>query len=149
MNRRCRIWLRRISSVLDHNDLDLLEETERAVNQRFATESLRARHAGAHALLRRALGQTLECAPADLRFEAGKNDRPRLSGYSGELDFNLSHSGPYVACAVVDSGRVGIDVEAHNLRMDYLEILGRVGVDCRCPEQQVFGSPVGIVGAAA
>ena len=126
MNRACRIWLRRVSSVIDRSDLELLDEAELSVNQRFVTETLRARHAGAHALLRRALGESLGCRPADLRFEAGENDRPRLSGYSGELDFNLSHSGPYVACAVVESGRVGIDVETDNPRMDFREILGRV-----------------------
>ena len=126
MNRPCRIWLRRVSSVIDRSDLELLDEAELSVNQRFVTETLRARHAGAHALLRRALGESLGRRPADLRFEAGENDRPRLSGYSGELDFNLSHSGPYVACAVVESGRVGIDVETDNPRMDFREILGRV-----------------------
>ena len=126
MNRACRIWLRRVSSAIERSDIELLDEAERSVNRRFVTERLRARHAGAHALLRRALGESLGCGPADLRFEAGENDRPRLSGYTGEMDFNLSHSGPYVACAVVDSGRVGIDVEYVDCRMDYLTILDRV-----------------------
>lgn len=126
MKGACRIWLRRAPSVIDRNDLDLLDESERSINRRFATESLRARHASAHALLRQALGQSIKCDPTDLRFERGRNDRPRLVGFPGQVDFNLSHSGPYVACAVVDSGRVGIDVETENSRVNYREILDRV-----------------------
>ena len=126
MKGTCRIWLRRAPSVTDRVDLDLLDEPERSTNRQFATESLRARHASAHALLRRALGQTLGVDPSGLCFELGKNDRPRLANQQGMLDFNLSHSGPYVACAVVDARRVGIDVEIDNPRMDYCEVLDRV-----------------------
>lgn len=124
MAARCQIWLRRRPHVIDPDDYSLLDETERSANMRFATVSLRARHASAHSLLRRALGQTLDCDPSSLVFENGKNGRPRLSQNSGQFDFNLSHSGPYVACAVVTSGRVGIDVEAMKEQMDYVRILG-------------------------
>ena len=126
MTEQCLVWLRRAPALTAKNDLLLLDETELSVNQRFATETLRARHACAHALLRSALGQELKCEPSSLSFEPGRNDRPRLVGNSGEFDFNLSHSGAYVACAVVTTGRVGIDVEAINRKMDYTRVLSHV-----------------------
>ena len=126
MMERCRIWVRRAPSITDRNDLRLLDESERSANQHFATEPLRARHACAHALVRHALAQSLGREPSSLRFEPGRNKRPRLVGFSHELDFNLSHSGPYVACAVSAPGSVGIDVEAINHRMDYVRILDHV-----------------------
>ena len=126
MMEQCRIWLRRAPPVTARNDLRLLDESERSATQRVATEPLRARHACAHALLRHALAQSLGLEPSSFRFEPGRNDRPRLAGISHELDFNLSHSGPYVACAVSRSGMVGIDVETINHKMDYARILSHV-----------------------
>lgn len=124
MAKRCRIWLRRAPPVTDRDDLDLLDASERSANRRFVTEPLRARHACAHALLRQALHQSLGDEPASFRFEAGRNDRPRLAGVAPGFDFNLSHSGPFVACAVTAAGRVGIDVEAVDHRMDFTRVLG-------------------------
>ncbi len=60
-------------------------------------------------------------------YEAGKivvekNGRPRFE--SGVPDFNLSHSGGYVA-AVVGEGRVGIDLQEENLSFDPLALASR------------------------
>ncbi|UOY05738.1 4'-phosphopantetheinyl transferase superfamily protein [Muricauda sp. SCSIO 64092] len=40
-----------------------------------------------------------------------KYGRPRLPGLSDTLDFNISHSGQFVVCAISDSIPVGIDIE--------------------------------------
>jgi hypothetical protein len=62
------------------------------------------------ALALRALGALLERAvsPGELVFADG--EKPRLARESGP-DFSISHSGPWVGCAAVASGRVGFDVE--------------------------------------
>lgn len=46
--------------------------------------------------------------PNDLRLEYTREHRPYLPG---RPDFNISHSGTMVVCAVCTRGRVGIDVE--------------------------------------
>jgi len=47
-------------------------------------------------------------SPGELVFAEG--EKPRLARESGP-DFSISHSGPWVGCAAVASGRVGFDVE--------------------------------------
>ena len=40
-----------------------------------------------------------------------KNGRPKLPNLSNNLDFNISHSGQFVVCAISNSIPVGIDIE--------------------------------------
>jgi len=47
-----------------------------------------------------------------LRFD--KNNRPFLKDLP-DIDFNISHSGLLVACAIARGARVGIDIENHQL----------------------------------
>lgn len=79
------------------------------------------------ALALRALGALLErtVSPGELRF--GRGEKPRLSATASGAaaaataasaasaaagaDFSISHSGPWVGCAAVATGRVGFDVE--------------------------------------
>ena len=44
----------------------------------------------------------------DLRI--GLKDRPFIDG---NFDFNISHSGDYIICAITQNGKVGIDIEKH------------------------------------
>jgi hypothetical protein len=46
---------------------------------------------------------------AELRFP--QHGKPHLAAGSGGADFSISHSGPWVGCAVVSGGLVGFDVE--------------------------------------
>ena len=42
--------------------------------------------------------------------QIGIKDRPYIND---EIDFNISHSGKYIAVAIVENARVGIDIETH------------------------------------
>ncbi|MCC6582727.1 MAG: 4'-phosphopantetheinyl transferase superfamily protein [Chitinophagales bacterium] len=49
----------------------------------------------------------------------GSKDRPYINT---EMDFNISHSGAYVICAIAQNARVGIDIEKHRtLKMNIAE----------------------------
>lgn len=123
---RCAIWLDRTPASPCPADLELLDAAEQAANQRLTTAALRARHARAHALLRRALSQLGGKAAAEWRLVTGHNGRPRLADRQEDLDFNLTHSGPYVACVISKEARVGIDVEATGRRIDFDTLLPQV-----------------------
>jgi 4'-phosphopantetheinyl transferase len=45
-----------------------------------------------------------------VRLLRDEHDRPYVAGHR-RIDFNISHSGHYAACAVCDTERVGIDIE--------------------------------------
>jgi len=96
----------------------LLCEEERRRQARLATDFLRRRFALSHGLLRETLGRFLGQPAEALPIRRGKNGRPELvpagqTGFSGpdSVDFNLSYSGPLVACAVVRGRRIGVDIE--------------------------------------
>lgn len=49
----------------------------------------------------------------------GVKDRPFINA---DFDFNISHSGAYVICAIAENARVGIDIEKHRtLKMNIAE----------------------------
>jgi 4'-phosphopantetheinyl transferase len=87
----------------------LLTGDERERASRFRFERDRSRYIVGRGLLRILLGRYLGVAPADVRFEYGAFEKPRLAG--GELWFNLSHSGTIALFAFSARGEVGIDVE--------------------------------------
>lgn len=96
----------------------LLSEEERRRQARFATDFLRRRFALSHGLLRETLGRFLGQAAETLPIRRGKNGRPELapagqpaSSALHTVDFNLSYSGPLVACAVIRGRRIGVDIE--------------------------------------
>lgn len=68
--------------------------------------SLRAQMLAAERLLVRALSDFGIAPPLDIAVTA--QGKPVLRG--GEVHFNLSHSAPYVACAVSD-GDIGLDIQ--------------------------------------
>jgi len=73
-----------------------------------ASEAARASLAGVALALRalaRATGRPVEAA--ELSF--GTDEKPQLEGRVA--DFSIAHSGPYVGCAALREGRVGLDLE--------------------------------------
>jgi hypothetical protein len=53
-------------------------------------------------------------SPEALRFEQGEHGKPHLVGTAREMQFNLSHSGDWLACAVTGGAPVGVDLELCN-----------------------------------
>lgn len=133
----CAVWLGRAPSQTSAADLELLEPQERAANQRLVKPVNRACHAFTHALLRRALSRVVDRDPRAWRLLEGINGRPLLAGDHGGIDFNLSHSGRFAACALVRDERVGIDVETVDDHVDFHALLGHVASPI---ERQWLGS---------
>ncbi len=83
------------------------DERERSRQFRFAVD--RNRFLDAHTLKRYLLGAVLDVPAVQLRFENRWAGKPQLVGY--KLQFNLSHSGDWVALAISHSAPVGVDIE--------------------------------------
>lgn len=69
----------------------------------------RERVTNSDAFKRTVLSRYAGMPPQDLEFEEGEHGKPELVGTS--LQFNLSHSGDWLACAVTAGTPVGVDLE--------------------------------------
>jgi 4'-phosphopantetheinyl transferase len=113
------VWLDDLPDQPRPGDLALLDDDERARADRFVRAVSRAQFVGAHAALRRRLGDLLGADPRALRFApspcvhcGGPHGKPVLAGHhAGGLHFSLSHSGWAVAVAA-SAHPVGVDLEA-------------------------------------
>jgi 4'-phosphopantetheinyl transferase len=72
-------------------------------------DAVRTRFVIARGLRRRMLDEATQIRAADLRFLEDGESKPRVLDAQG-WDFNISHAGEYVACAVA-RGQVGVDIE--------------------------------------
>jgi 4'-phosphopantetheinyl transferase len=91
---------------------EILDSQERSRVEHFTREEDRRRFTAQHAAMRRLLANYLEIEPAAICFSYGATGKPLLAELqSGELEFNLSHSGELAAIAVTNSGPVGVDLE--------------------------------------
>lgn len=97
------------------------EESRRVATFRF--EADRRLSLIARAALRALLGRYLGRAPRALRFVGGPQGKPALT--TGELEFNVSHSGGHVAVAISGGGAVGVDIEAVRATSDIIHLAGR------------------------
>ena len=88
------------------------ERRARAARFRFPVDALRC--LAAEALLRHALLDQHGLPAAAIECVADPGGKPRLLGQP-DIHFNLSHSGPWVLCAL-HRERVGVDVEEVRLR---------------------------------
>ena len=103
-------------------DLALLSAEEKARYARFLRAADRRDFAAAHALLRRTLCEIHPgTRPGDWSLLQEKLHKPVLSG-PVTPDVNITHTTGLVACAIVDTGDVGIDVETDRRSIEVDEL---------------------------
>lgn len=128
------LWLAAAPETPDRAAWARLSKAERSSCARLATPQLQARFVRAHDLLRQKLQLHTGIPAASLTFVRDKNRRPGISypaaceadRKSGALDFNLSYSGSWIACAIAEGGEVGVDIERVNERVNFQRLLKRV-----------------------
>jgi 4'-phosphopantetheinyl transferase len=74
---------------------------------------------------RQLLSRYASVAPADWRFSRGEHGKPGLLDSPRPLDFNLSHSGDWLACAITAGTAVGLDIEYCDPDRDVLKLARR------------------------
>lgn len=67
-----------------------------------------ARHIAGRALIYYNLTQSHKQSAAPYSISFNKHGKPHLPGFA---DFNISHSGSYVICALCSNGKIGTDIE--------------------------------------
>ncbi|MGW1838144.1 4'-phosphopantetheinyl transferase family protein [Streptomyces sp. NPDC002067] len=112
------VWLARIrprTPVASAGAAPELTAQERDTLDAIGDGLHRLQHAGGRVLVRRVLGAELGVPPRRVPLARGAGGRPCLDpgapGARAPYDFNISHSGPYVALAVTSGMRVGVDIE--------------------------------------
>lgn len=111
------VWRAAFSSIAPRAGefQSVLSPDERARAERFRFPEHRDAFIAGRALLRVVLGAYCGCAPDDLRFAYGDQQKPRIDPAahlpSATVAFNLSHSRTEMQIAVTGGKPVGIDVE--------------------------------------
>lgn len=96
---------KRLGAVLDGPERDVLASRRRPEDRRA--------YAAAHGLLRFALSELLGGEPEVWRFDAPHGGKPLVvEPETSGIDFSISHTAGWIACAVARGARVGVDVEA-------------------------------------
>ena len=119
------IWLVNVADISQPQLLrlqTLLSEQELKRNGEYQFDRHRQRDTICRALLRLVLSHYLGQTTASLQFEYNQYGKPRLPDPQSNLQFNLSHSGDYIACAVTLGSSIGIDVENKQRKNNVMEI---------------------------
>lgn len=99
------------TAVEEQSARHLLSPDETARCNRFKFPYLQRRYAVARAALRRILASILDCAPDEIQFTYGPQDKPALADTSSGLQFNVSHSEDLALIAVGRCEALGVDLE--------------------------------------
>jgi 4'-phosphopantetheinyl transferase len=116
--RVCLIDLRAIGDAELAGYLRWLGPTEAARHQRFVRPQRRRQFLAGRVLLRRMLGQLLAMSPNQIELIEQPGQAPLLDCAQANPGFSLSHSGPWVGCAVSAETGLGLDIEVVNLERD-------------------------------
>ncbi len=93
-----------LAAVTDHD----IQPQELARADRFQSEPRRQQYIASRAMLRALLAEHTGAPATSFELAADERGKPVCVGGPG---VSISHGGDIVACAVVDAGEVGIDVE--------------------------------------
>jgi len=93
-----------------------LSAAERQRAARFGAPLLRTRYVVGRAWLRWVLGRTLGMAPQAVLIRAGRRGRPYVPGH--DVDFNVSHTQATALIGIADLGRIGVDIESSDRRVN-------------------------------
>ncbi len=107
--------------------LDMLDKMRRNQVKNLAQADDRRRTVAGEKLLREIMGEKMGVAPQNVNIDRDDNGKPLIKG--APLHFSISHSGPFVVCAV-DEHEIGVDVEV--VRMSNAKFICRV-----CSEQEL------------
>lgn len=110
-------------------------EIERA--QRFRHEPSRICYLLTRRLVRETLSELGGRAPGEWRFRIGEHGRPSLENPTSpveDLDFNIAHSREKIVLAVTKRGRIGVDLEPSNRRVDHESVASRFFNKVECAD---------------
>ncbi len=102
----------------------LLSADERQRADRFQVEPAREQFVVSRALLRVVLGKYLNTDPRQIAFTITSHGKPELA-MNSDLRFNLSHTDGLTAIGLTRLGRIGIDVELIQWKVNALELARR------------------------
>ena len=122
------VWRADLEAIGDRPE-QLLCPAELARAARIVPARKRVLWSRSRGMLRALLGRYLDRDPLDLCFALGPHGKPTLlqeGEATGDLHFNLSHSGGLALVAVTAGREVGVDVEVPRGRVDELAIAERV-----------------------
>lgn len=112
MSPGARLWWVRPEAVQEGPaTLALLDENERASQQRFIPPWKRHEYFVTRVLVRTVLGEALGVAPESVRFKLNQWGRPELGEPHSQLRFNLTHTQGLVMCLLSWEHEVGVDTE--------------------------------------
>ncbi len=112
-------------------DYALLSEAERRRAAKFILEKDRRLFVAGRVMVRTILGRVLGIRGQDVQIRFGGHGRPELEGADSDLNFNLSHSGSYVAVAIASGRQVGVDIELQHPQPNMLAL----GREYFCPRE--------------
>ena len=91
---------------------ETLNYAEQARAAQFKVTQAREAFVVSRGLVRAVLGHFGDMFASLVPINAEPNQKPALGpAFSWQVDFNISHSSHWIACAFVNSGKVGVDIE--------------------------------------
>lgn len=120
-----------------------LGDSERRRSNAFTRDERRRQFIAGRALLRSALAELFGIMPADIALTERFSQCPELTfPLMPHVGFSISHSGKWVACAVSNVSKVGLDIERIDKSRDVLALAENVftstdlAVLANCSEHQ-------------
>jgi 4'-phosphopantetheinyl transferase len=114
--------------------LPWLGEDELARYRRFVRQERRTQFVAGRVLLRQMLGQLLGREPRSFIVEERIGQAPLLRALPSGAAFSISHSGPWVACAVSAHTALGLDIEQRDPARD----IAGLAAQAFDPQQQAW-----------